>query len=379
MSRRARIRALRRLPQREDSVQRKPHPPGSRGLARCGAAAGSARRAQILAYIAGLPKRANKKVLSGQHAGDSQPAQNPFCAQSGYAKFIDALAASTGKRVAIAGGAYDALMPSPAPLSRLLAVNAVMKAHWDRGGLVELGVAAHNPWSGGPANDPKLNGHRLVEAVTPGTAANKAWMRQLDDVAAALADLQDSGVVVLWRPFPEFNGDWFWWGAAPDGADYVALWRHMHDYLVGTKKLDNLIWIWAATRESGPWVQPIDKYYPGDAYVDIVGIDIYNDTLDAAAVKAYRELSRHGKPFALAEYGPDNKTTTKTGALDLTTLISQIKAVMPDVVYFKTWADYTGPAGNMYWSLLSNKKAAELLSDPWVANADDLPRFGRAR
>jgi mannan endo-1,4-beta-mannosidase len=153
----------------------------------------------------------------------------------------------------------------------------------------------------------------------------------------------------------------------------------MHDYLVKTKKLDNLIWVWSGSREAGAWMQPLDKYYPGDAYVDVVGLDIYNDTLDEAAVSAYRTLTRHGKPFALAEYGPDNKTTTKTGTLDLTTLIAQIKTVMPNAVYFMTWSDYVGTAGNMYWSLKSNKKAAELLSDPWVANANDVPGFGRAR
>lgn len=338
----------------------------------------AARRKAVLDYLAGLPRKTRKKVLSGQHAGDSQPIRNPFCARSGYAKYIDALESSAGKRVAIAGAGYDVLGAARQPLSNLLEVNAVMKAHWNRGGLVTIGAASHNPWTGGPADD-KLNGHRLVEAITPGTPAHEAWMSQLDDLAAALADLRDSGVIVLWRPLHEFNGNWFWWGAAPDGQDYAALWRHMHDYFVKTKKLDNLIWVWAGSREAGPWMQPLEKYYPGDAYVDIVGLDIYNDTLDEAAVNAYRGLSRHGKPFALAEYGPDNKTTTKTGSLDLTTLIGQIKAVMPNAVYFMTWSDYVGPAGNMYWSLKSNKKAAELLSDPWVANADDIPGFGRAR
>ena len=334
-------------------------------------------RKDVLKYLTDLPKHSTKRVLSGQHAGDSQPTMNPFSAQSGYAKYVDALETRTGKLVAIVGGGYDALSPTEAPLSNLMAVNAVMKAHWNRGGLVELGGCPHNPWTGGQANDNKLNGHRLTEAITAGTAANRRWMKQLDDFAAALADLQSSGVVVLWRPFHEFNGNWFWWGAAPDGQDYIKLWRHMHDYFTRTKKLKNLIWVWAGSRESGPWMQPLAKYYPGQAYVDIVGIDMYNDILDEAAVKAYRELSSLGKPFALAEYGPDNKTTTKTGTLDLTTLISQIKAVMPNVIYFKTWADYTGPAGNMYWSLISNKRAADLLNDPWVVTADEVPAFGR--
>ena len=334
-------------------------------------------RADVLKYLTDLPKRSDKKILSGQHAGDAQPPLNPFSAKSGYAKYIEGLEASTGKLVAIAGGGYDALGIPMQPVSNLLAVNAVMKAHWNRGGLVEIGAGSHNPWTGGSANDRMVEGHRLTEAITPGTAANKQWMRQLDDFAEALADLQAAGVVVLWRPFHEFNGNWFWWGAAANGQDYIDIWRHMHNYLTNTKKLHNLVWVWSGSRESGKWMQPLMKYYPGDAYVDIVGLDMYCDTLDPAAVKAYQDLSKLGKPFALAEYGPDNKTTTPKGTLDLTTLISQIKRAMPNVIYFKMWSDYHGPAGDMYWSLLSNKRAAELLDDPWVITADEVPRFGR--
>lgn len=349
--------------------------------AACGAAvAGGVEnvRDDVLKYLVDLPKRPDKKVLSGQHAGDAQPQLNPFSAKSGYAKYVDGLKARTGKLVAIAGGGYDALSPTVQPLGNLLSVNAVMKTHWNRGGLVEIGAASHNPWNGMPANGQKLAGHRLTEAVSPGTAAYQNWMKELNDFAEALSDLQASGVVVLWRPFHEFNGDWFWWGAAANGQDYIDLWRHMHDYLTKTRKLRNLIWVWAGSRESGKWIQPLMKYYPGDAYVDIVGIDMYSDVLDPAAVNAYQALSKLGKPFALAEYGPDNKTTTRTGTLDLTTLIRQIKQVMPNVVYFQMWSDYHGPAGNMYWSILGNKRAAELLNDPWVVTADDVPRFGRA-
>ena len=210
------------------------------------------RRDEVLKYLTDLPQRADHKVLSGQHAGDSQPAQNPFCARSGYAKYVEALRAREGLRVAVVGCAYDALGPNVQPLSNWRAVNEVVKEHWNQGGLVELGVAAHNPFTGGSANERRPQGRRLTELLTPGTEPNRRWMRQLDDVATALTELQAAGVVVLWRLFPEFNGDWFWWGAAADGQDYIALWRQTHDYLTTTRHLSNLIWVWAGSRESGP-------------------------------------------------------------------------------------------------------------------------------
>jgi mannan endo-1,4-beta-mannosidase len=334
-------------------------------------------RNDVLKYLSGLPNRTDRKVLSGQHAGDAQSLKNPFCARIGYAKYIEGLKLKTGKLVAIAGSGYDVLGAPMQPLSNLMEVNAVVKEHWNRGGLVEISPGGHNPWTCGAANDHNLSGKRLTDAITPGTTANLNWTKQLDDFATALTDLQAAGVVVLWRPFHEFNGSWFWWGDAKDGQDYVKLWRHMHDYLTKTKKLHNLIWVWSGSRESGKLMQPVLKYYPGDAYVDIVGLDMYYDTFDPAAVKAYHDLSKLGKPFALTEYGPDNKTTTRTGTLDLTTLISQIKQFMPNVIYFKMWSDYNGTAGNMYWSIISNKRSDELLNDPWIVNADKVPKFGR--
>jgi len=333
-------------------------------------------RDQILAYLSSLPSQSGNRVLSGQHAGDSQIEINPFSAKNGYANFVTALQASTGKLVALVGVGYDALDPTAAPLANLLNVNKVVRTHWNAGGLVEIGYAAHNPWTRGMCSDTATLGHVLSDAVTPGTAANAVWMRQLDDIAAALADLQSSGIVVLWRPFHEFNGNWFWWGAASDGSQYVQLWQQMHDYFTNTKKLDNLIWVWAGSRQQGT-MPPLTRYYPGDAYVDVVGFDMYVDVFDQPAINAYNTLLGYGKPFALAEYGPTTNTTATTGTLDYATLMGQIRTLMPKTVYFRAWSDYIGPAGNRYWSLIGNRNTGALLADPWVVTADEVPRFGR--
>ena len=66
-------------------------------------------------------------------------------------------------------------------------------------------------------------------------------MQELDQLAAGLEELKEAGVVVIWRPFHEMNGDWFWWGAKPP-AEFVKVWRHMFDYFTNTKQLDNLLW-----------------------------------------------------------------------------------------------------------------------------------------
>lgn len=116
---------------------------------------------------------------------------------------------------------------------------------------------------------------------TPGTAENTLLLRRWDDAAAALATLQAEGIPVLWRPFHEFNGAWFWWGKG--GAEvFVRLWRWMVDYFTKEKQLHNLIWVLGFSGEiQGDW-------YPGDAYCDIVGSDTY--TLHTTHAEAFRLL-----------------------------------------------------------------------------------------
>ncbi|WP_271300735.1 glycosyl hydrolase [Sphingomonas sp. CV7422] len=109
----------------------------------------------------------------------------------------------------------------------------------------------------------------VAAALRPGTPQQEAMLRDLDATAARLAVLRDRGVPVLWRPFHEFSGDWFWWGKhGPDA--FKALWALMYDRYTRLHRLDHLIWVlgWA-----GQNVDP--AYYPGRASVDIAGADIY--------------------------------------------------------------------------------------------------------
>lgn len=73
----------------------------------------------------------------------------------------------------------------------------------------------------------------------------------------------------------EMNGNWYPWAASVNGntpASYVASWRHVHD-IFRAAGASNVLWVWAPNA-GGP--TPISQVYPGDAYVDIIGMDGYN-------------------------------------------------------------------------------------------------------
>lgn len=89
--------------------------------------------------------------------------------------------------------------------------------------------------------------------------------KDIANVAEQLLIMQDAGVPVLWRPLHEASGGWFWWGA--EGPDtYKKLYVMLYDMLTNEYGLHNLIWVWNG--QDADW-------YPGDEYVDIIGMDIY--------------------------------------------------------------------------------------------------------
>ena len=109
----------------------------------------------------------------------------------------------------------------------------------------------------------------ITKIDDPESSDYKAMIRDIDIVAGHLKELQAANVPVLWRPLHEASGTWFWWGAkGPEPCK--KMWRLMYDRLTNHHKLNNLIWVWTTTDDANalPW-------YPGDEYVDILGMDIY--------------------------------------------------------------------------------------------------------
>ncbi len=121
--------------------------------------------------------------------------------------------------------------------------------------------------------------------------------RDIDNIAQQLLIMQDAGVPILWRPLHEASGGWFWWGK--EGAEtYKQLYILLYDKLTNEYGLNNLIWVWNG--QDAEW-------YPGDEYVDIVGIDIYAGehvyTSQAASFLENLSYSDGKKMVVLSENG----------------------------------------------------------------------------
>lgn len=98
----------------------------------------------------------------------------------------------------------------------------------------------------------QLTDQQFKEILTRGTALYKSWCAQVDSVAVYLKKLQDAHVPVLWRPYHEMNGSWFWWGGRLGKYSTLALYRQIFDRLVKYHRLNNLIWVWSVDRPNKP-------------------------------------------------------------------------------------------------------------------------------
>ena len=137
----------------------------------------------------------------------------------------------------------------------------------------------------------------------PGSPEYRIMMSDIDRVAQILLKLKAKGIPVLWRPLHEAGGMWFWWGRDPEGCN--ELWRTMYRRFQELG-VNNLIWVWT---QSAAWGKPYSdgyRWYPGDDYVDIVSIDIYNErnaeTIHTKCFNFLREASP-SKLAALSECG----------------------------------------------------------------------------
>ncbi|MBI9070216.1 MAG: glycosyl hydrolase family 26 [Melioribacteraceae bacterium] len=143
------------------------------------------------------------------------------------------------------------------------------------------------------------------DLTTEGSELNALWKQRMDNVAGYLKQLNDAGIPVLWRPFHEMNGIWFWWCNHPGEDGTIKLWKYMYHYFTDVHKLNNLIWVWNANAPrdiKGDEAYPYKDYFPGLDFVDVLAADVYHNDYRKSHHDQLLELGK-GKPIALGEVG----------------------------------------------------------------------------
>ncbi len=188
--------------------------------------------------------------------------------------------------------------------------------HDIRGGINSFSWHLKNPSTGGDSWDcsDSLTVHK---AVTLGTAENdtlRSWISNVADYILTLKDKNGNYLPVIFRPWHEHTGSWFWWGKNYASIeDYKKLWNLTRE-IFDAKGVNNVVWAYSPDK-----IKNSEEYmerYPGDNLIDIMGTDIYHfngaDGLSDFISSANKQLSaaqkyakERNKILALTETGSE--------------------------------------------------------------------------
>jgi mannan endo-1,4-beta-mannosidase len=265
---------------------------------------------------------------------------------------------------------------------------------YNRGAVVTVHMPMPNPVTLGDSHD--FKGDPMVNLM-PGKSGNENFRKMLDDIADFAHSLEVDGVKipVIFRPWHEMTGSWDWWGQKHSTPEqYIAAWRYMVDYLRNEKGVHNMLFAFAPSQVTDHPQGGFDRY-PGDAYVDVVGVDRYDtdetekgkrvgDDYTKAILADARFLvnfaEEHGKVAAITESGV-KQGFGNTTAQDwfMKDFLEPLKAdpVARKIVYFMTWTNDQGGEG--YRVPLQGQSNYEsfvrFYQDPYTLFARDLPNM----
>lgn len=287
-----------------------------------------------------LYKLRGNSILSGQHNYPSD-----------LLRSTDSIKAMTGKYPAIYGTDISDLNDK--------VVNEIIR-QYKSGSIITLMYHQVKPF-----DDDSLGFQRSVKGmvtdyqweqiVTPGTKFHSMWLDKIDKRAELLLKLQAANIPVLWRPYHEMNGMWFWYGNRPGPDGIQKLWKMLYDRYVNFHHLNNLIWVWNANAPRD-WTKdeayPYELFYPGAAFVDVLAADVYKNDYKQSHHDQLIELGK-GKLIALGEVG--------------VMPTPEILAAQPQWSWFMCWASFP-------WTENSREAVKTLYNHPWVITKDEIKK-----
>jgi hypothetical protein len=302
---------------------------------------------QLLAYLKGLPGQSTQRLISGQMIWrdgvlDAAALANGTTRPPLDYQVMADIHTNTVQYAGLIGMLEPGAVPDD-PVARQFTLD-----HWNAGGLIMSHILIGN----GPEYWFGL-GNVNLDTIT----SDPRYIASLDALVTNYLFYQSQGVVFLARPFFEMNGKWAWFYTT-NYQQYKNLWIQFYNYMT-SHGVHNLLYVYAPSADFGDYLER----YPGDAYVDVVGLDWYSEIGSSPLEKlnGYDELVLTGKPFALTEYGPfSNNDPITYQSRDYRLLLDGLKQNMPKTVWWMAWSSP--------WDLAAQQHISTVLNDPWVQN-----------
>ena len=185
---------------------------------------------------------------------------------------------------------------------------------YQRGGMITMSWHMNNPLTNGDAWDVKKGENAVASVLPDGQNHDKflRWLQSAADFFNSLKTEDGTKIPIVFRPWHEHTGSWFWWGkdlCSPE--EYQQLWKMTVDFMQ-EKGVNNLLYAYSPDIQ-GPGQIYMERY-PGDEYVDILGLDGYHRNNEAGIESFQNSLNtilsfmtdegkKRNKPIALTETG----------------------------------------------------------------------------
>ncbi|NBC27949.1 MAG: glycosyl transferase family 1 [Bacteroidetes bacterium] len=269
-------------------------------------------------------------------------------------------------------------------------------ANWVREGFERGGIITYAWHMSNPVTDESFyDTTAAVHSIIPGGEHHEKYKEILDRVAEFFNRINE--VPVIFRPYHEHNGDWFWWGKGiASEEDYITLWKFTVEYLRDEKGVHNLIYAFSPDRSR----MDIDNFkedymygYPGDEYVDIIGFDNYwdlghpaNETPPEQQIEELKQSLAYTVEIAESKNKVAALTETGLEAIPDSTWWTDVmlEAFLTNentrkISYFQVWrnANFERENRDHYYAPFPGQASAEnfveFRNHPFVYFEDDLP------
>ena len=189
-----------------------------------------------------------------------------------------------------------------------------IQAHYQRGGIITISWHPHNPVTAGTAWE--IEGDAVAASLSGGKehAKMKLWLQRTVNFMKSLKTTNGEAIPIIFRPWHEMNGDWFWWGTKScTPQQYIKLFKMTVDYF-RQAKLTHIVWSYSPNASSDDTPERFFSFYPGDKYVDLLGVDLYQHTTKEEFIKQGQQemgimhdyAEKHNKLYAITEGGYRN-------------------------------------------------------------------------
>ena len=294
----------------------------------------------------------------------------------------------TGSHPAVIGVDFSGLSGQPADMiereKKLLRKN--IEDTYNRGGVTTVSWHFSNPISGGGFYWKDSVSLPAVKYIIPGGSQHEKYktiLQTIGSFAKSLKGKDGKAVPMIFRPYHEFDGDWFWWGRSHcTTEDFTSLWKFTVSYLRDSLAVHNFIYAFSPDNKFNTQEQFLERY-PGDKWVDMLGMDNYGDWgrdgfYDiAAGVKKLQIVSGYAiKANKLAAFTETGLESIPKANWWTDILLKSLKDAKLRLAYVLVWRNDVSSPTHYYAPFpghLSVPDFIKFYKDPYTLFEKDLP------